>query len=170
MAKNRILIVDDDARLREAITDTLMLSGYECTEASGGAQALDLLSRLRISMVISDIQMEGMDGHRLLNAVHVKYPQIPVLLMTAYANIDGMVKAMRDGAVDYLTKTFAPEVLLNQVSRYVPLQVVDKREPVYGDPRTEALLEMARKVARSEATVMITGSCGSGKEVLSRHS
>ncbi len=169
MVKNRILIVDDDARLREAITDTLMLSGYECAEASGGVQALDLLSRLRISMVISDIQMEGMDGHCLLNAVHEKYPQIPVLLMTAYANIDGAVKAMRDGAVDYLAKPFAPEVLLNQVSRYVPLQVVDKREPVYGDPRTEALLEMARKVARSEATVMISGPSGSGKEVLSRY-
>lgn len=65
MVKNRILIVDDDARLWEAITDTLILSGYECQEASGGAQALDLQSRFRISMVISDIQMEGMDGHRL---------------------------------------------------------------------------------------------------------
>lgn len=82
--------------------------------------------------------------------------------MTAYANIDG--------AVDYLAKPFAPEVLLNQVSRYVPIQLVDKREPVYGDPQTETLLEMARKVARSKATVMITGSCGSGKEVLSWHS
>ena len=168
MGKNRILIVDDDARLREAITDTLMLSGYECTEAAGGEQALDILSRMRIGMVISDIQMDGMDGHSLLNAIHEKYPQIPVLLMTAYANIDGAVKAMRDGAVDYLAKPFAPEVLLNQVIRYVPQEPVDRSGPVYGDPKTAELLEMARKVARTEATVMITGPSGSGKEVLSR--
>jgi len=168
MAKNRILIVDDDARLREAITDTLMLSGYECIEAAGGSQALDILERMRIGMVISDIQMEGMDGHRLLNVIHEKHPQIPVLLMTAYANIDGAVKAMRDGAVDYLAKPFAPEVLLNQVIRYVPQEHADSGGPVYGDPKTADLLEMARKVARSEATVMITGPSGSGKEVLSR--
>lgn len=169
MAKSQILVVDDDVRLREAITDTLMISGYECKEASGGIDALSLLSREHVDMVISDIQMDGMDGHTLLASIHEKYPNIPVLLMTAYANIDGAVKAMRNGAVDYLAKPFAPEVLLNQVSRYVPIHTVDRRDPIYGDPKTAALLAMAKKVAQSEATVMITGPSGSGKEVLSRY-
>ncbi len=169
MGKNRILIVDDDSRLREAIVDTLMLSGYECTEAASGDEALELLTRMNIRMVISDVQMEGMDGHKLLSSIHEKSPNIPVLLMTAYANIDGAVRAMRDGAVDYLAKPFAPEVLLNQVNRYIPSQEIDSNEPVFGDPSTQKLLSVAEKVAASEATVMITGPSGSGKEVLSRY-
>ena len=169
MSKSQILVVDDDSRLREAIIDTLVISGYECREASGGNEALDLLSRINVDMVISDIQMDGMDGHTLLNSIHEKYPNIPVLLMTAYANIDGAVRAMKDGAVDYLAKPFAPEVLLNQVNRYIPISKDDSRDPVYGDPKTKELLSLAQRVAKSEATVMITGPSGSGKEVLSRY-
>lgn len=169
MAKSQILVVDDDSSLREAICDTLLLSGYDCHEASNGIEALSVLSRMHVDMVISDIQMDGMDGHTLLNSIHEKYPTIPVLLMTAYANIDGAVKAIRNGAVDYLAKPFAPEVLLNQVNRYVPMNVVDSSDPVYGDPKTATLLALAKKVALSDATVMITGPSGSGKEVLSRY-
>lgn len=168
MAKSQILVVDDDKSLREAICDTLLISGYECKEASDGIEALSILSRMQIDMVISDIQMDGMDGHTLLKSINNKYPNTPVLLMTAFANIDGAVKAMRDGAVDYLAKPFAPEVLLNQVSRYVPMNIIDSNDPVYGDPQTANLLSIAKKVALSDATVMITGPSGSGKEVLSR--
>ncbi|MGN1393527.1 MAG: sigma-54-dependent transcriptional regulator [Succinivibrionaceae bacterium] len=169
MSKSQILVVDDDNSLREAILDTLEISGYNCKEAIGGTEALDILAHAHIDMVISDIQMDGMDGHTLLNTIHSLYPNIPVLLMTAYANIDGAVKAMRYGAVDYLSKPFAPEVLLNQVSRYVPIYTVDKRTPIFGDEKTKQLLAMANKVAQSDATVMITGPSGSGKEVLSRY-
>ncbi|MEE0986957.1 MAG: sigma-54 dependent transcriptional regulator [Succinivibrionaceae bacterium] len=169
MGSSRILVVDDDIRLREAITDTLVLSGYECLEAASGNEALAILQTKTVNMVISDIQMDGMDGHKLLVSIHEAYPKIPVLLMTAYANIDGAVKAMRNGAVDYLAKPFAPEVLLNQVSRYVPANVVEDHNPVCGDPKTKALLAMAAKVAATDATVMITGPSGAGKEVLSRY-
>ena len=169
MSQSQILIVDDDSELREAIVDTLMLTGYACIEASGGEEALSLLAKRRVDMVISDIQMEGMDGHTLLNSIHEKYPQLPVLLMTAYANIDGAVRAMRDGAIDYLAKPFAPEVLLNQVSRYVPVSRISKGEPVWKDPATGELLKLAAKVAQSDATVMITGPSGSRKEILSRY-
>lgn len=169
MNSSLILVVDDDSQLREAIVDTLMLTGYACIEASNGDDALNLLNRRVVDMVISDIQMNGMDGHTLLNCIREKYPQIPVLLMTAYANIDGAVKAMRDGAIDYLAKPFAPEVLLNQVSRYVPVKRITKREPIWADPSTGDLLQLALKVAASDATVMITGPSGSGKEVLSRY-
>ncbi len=110
-----------------------------------------------------------MDGLTLLATIRQQYPQIPVLLMTAYANIDGAVRAMREGAIDYLAKPFSPEVLLNQVSRYVPAQKVEKRAVVYGDPKTAELFQLATRVARSEATVMVTGPSGTGKEVLARY-
>lgn len=168
MNQSRILVVDDDSQLREAIVDTLMLSGYDCLEASSGEDALYMLLKRQVDMVIADIQMGGMDGHTLLRNIRDKYPQLPVLLMTAYANIDGAVRAMREGAIDYLAKPFAPEVLLNQVSRYVPVSRVTKREPIWADPSTGELLQLAAKVAASDATVMITGPSGSGKEVLSR--
>ena len=169
MNQSRILVVDDDSQLREAIVDTLMLTGYDCLEASSGEDALYQLSKRSVDMVIADIQMDGMDGHTLLRNIRDKYPQLPVLLMTAYANIDGAVRAMREGAIDYLAKPFAPEVLLNQVSRYVPVRKVTKREPIWADPSTGELLQLAAKVAASDATVMITGPSGSGKEVLSRY-
>ena len=169
MTQARILVVEDDNGLREALVDTLLLGGYECREVDSGERALLALSRQRFDMVISDIQMGGMDGLTLLANIRQQYPQVPVLLMTAYANIDGAVRAMREGAIDYLAKPFSPEVLLNQVSRYVPAQKVEKRAVVYGDPRTAELFQLATRVARSEATVMVTGPSGTGKEVLARY-
>lgn len=169
MSQARILVVEDDGGLREALVDTLLLGGYECREADSGERALVQLSRQSFDMVISDIQMGGMDGLTLLQTIRQQYPQTPVLLMTAYANIDGAVRAMREGAIDYLAKPFSPEVLLNQVSRYVPAQRVEKRAVVYGDPRSAELFQLAAKVAKSEATVMVSGPSGTGKEVLARY-
>lgn len=169
MSQAKILIVDDDIRLREAIVDTLNIGGYDCVEADNGLMALSVLGRTNVDMVISDVQMSGMDGHTLLNNIAAQYSSIPVLLMTAYANIDGAVRAMRDGAIDYLAKPFSPEVLLNQVSRYVPAHIVEKKDPIYGDESTKALLALATKVAKTDASVMISGPSGSGKEVLSRY-
>ena len=169
MGQSQILVVDDDQELREAIVDTLMISGYACVEAESGEDALTMLTRRHIDMVISDIQMGVMDGLSLLRSVHEKYPQLPVLLMTAFANIDGAVEAMREGAIDYLAKPFAPEVLLNQVSRYVPVTKISRSRVVYDDPSTRELFALATKVASTDTTVMVTGPSGSGKEVLSRY-
>ncbi|WP_409420488.1 sigma-54 dependent transcriptional regulator [Pseudaeromonas sp. ZJS20] len=169
MSQSRILVVEDDAGLQEAIVDTLLLAGYDCLAADSGEAALVCLGQQGVDMVISDIQMGGMDGHTLLANLKQKWPQLPVLLMTAYANIDGAVRAMREGAIDYLAKPFSPEVLLNQVSRYVPPHKVERHTPVFGDASTGELLQLAARVARSEATVMISGPSGAGKEVLARY-
>ena len=169
MSQGKLLVVEDDAGLREALVDTLLLAGYLCSEVDSGEAALVALNNHKFDLVISDIQMGGMSGLNLLQTIKEKYPILPVLLMTAYATIDDAVNAMRDGAIDYLAKPFSPEVLLNQVSRYAPVNKVESRTPIYGDPNTEKLFKMAEKVANSDASVMITGPSGSGKEVLSRY-
>ncbi|WP_026958004.1 sigma-54-dependent transcriptional regulator [Aliagarivorans taiwanensis] len=168
MTASTILIVEDDAGLREALVDTLMLSGYSVVEADCAEQALIRLNESEVDLVISDIQMPGMDGLNLLKNIKKRWSTVPVLLMTAYAKIDDAVNAMRDGAVDYIAKPFAPEVLLNQVSRYASPSKPENYSPVYGDPSTEKLLKLAEKVAGSEASVLISGPSGTGKEVLSR--
>lgn len=169
MSQGKLLVVEDDAGLREALIDTLVLAGYNCLEVDSAEAALVILNQQKFDLVISDIQMGGMSGLSLLQNIKERYPSLPVLLMTAYATIDDAVNAMRDGAIDYLAKPFSPEVLLNQVSRYAPVNKVESRTPIYGDSSTEKLLKMAEKVAASDASVMISGPSGSGKEVLSRY-
>ncbi|KXO14205.1 Flagellar regulatory protein FleQ [Moritella sp. JT01] len=169
MSHSQILVVEDDLGLREALVDTLLMAGYECDEVDSGESALIALGKKPYDMVVSDIQMGGMTGLTLLHNIKQKYPDLPVLLMTAYAKVDDAVTAMRNGAVDYIGKPFSPEVLINQVGRYVPPQKIAKRTPCYGDEKTEQLLSLARKVAKSDATVMVTGPSGTGKEVLSRY-
>lgn len=169
MSKTTILIVEDDAGLREALLDTLLLGNYNVVEADCAEQALLMLSSHAVDLVVSDIQMGNMSGLTLLKNIKAKYPNMPVLLMTAYATIDDAVQAMRDGATDYLSKPFAPEVLLNLVGRYAPAQKIISRTPIVADPSSLKLLELSRKVAKSDATVMVMGPSGSGKEVLSRY-
>lgn len=169
MNPHKILVVEDDAGLREALVDTLMLGGYECVECESGEEALLTLKKTQVSMVVSDVQMGGMSGLSLLRSIKLKWPELPMLLMTAYATIDDAVSAMRDGASDYMAKPFAPEVLLNLVSRYLPVPTIESNDPVIGDPKSVELLALAKKVAQSDASVMISGPSGSGKEVLSQY-
>jgi two-component system response regulator FlrC len=164
-----VLIVEDDASLREALTDTLELSGYEVLEAADGAAALKLLEGRRVGLVVSDVQMKPMDGEQLLREIKRRWPGLPVLLMTAYGMIERAVEAMRAGACNYLPKPFEPEVLVAEVARWMlPAAVQTPDEPIARDPASQQLLELARRVAGSEATVLITGESGAGKEVLAR--
>ncbi|BDM63798.1 sigma-54-dependent Fis family transcriptional regulator [Shewanella sp. NFH-SH190041] len=167
MAEARILLVEDDNALREALLDTLQLAQYECMQVSCAEDAVVALKNAAFDMVISDVQMPGIGGIALLEHMQQYYPKIPVLLMTAYATVHKAVSAIKLGAVDYLAKPFAPEVLLNQVSRYL-LPVQDTCQPVVADEKSQALLTLAQRVANSDASVMITGPSGSGKEVLAR--
>lgn len=169
MSISKVLIVEDDAGLREALVDTLLLGGYQILQADCAETALSLLGQENVDLVVSDIQMGQMSGLSLLRSIKQKYPHLPVLLMTAYATIDDAVKAMRDGATDYLAKPFAPQVLLNLVGRYAPANKVESCQPVAADPVSIKLLELATRVARADATVMVLGPSGSGKEVLARY-
>ncbi len=164
-----VLIVEDDPDLLEALCATLKLDGYTTLAASSGEQAIDLLRTHPAGLVISDVQMRPMDGYTLLQAIKRSHPWIPVVLMTAYGEVDKAVAAMRSGASDYLLKPFDPHSLLAHVRHYLlTVSDEDESEIVAEDPRTLTLLSLAKKVAATSATVMLTGESGSGKEVLAR--
>ncbi|WP_408900348.1 sigma-54-dependent transcriptional regulator [Photobacterium piscicola] len=168
MSQTRVLVVEDDEGLREALVDTLALAGYQWLEAESAEHALVLLKSESVDIVVSDVQMTGMDGLALLRSIKLQWPKMPVLLMTAYANIEDAVAAMKEGALDYMAKPFASQVLLNMVGRYAPIRS-NATNTVAADPKSLHLLAMAEKVAKTDASVMVLGPSGSGKEVLSRY-
>jgi len=169
MSDHKVLVVEDDDGLREALVDTLSLGGYQCIEADSGETALLLLKNHKVDIVVSDVQMGGMSGLSLLKSIKSQAVNLPVLLMTAYGTIDDAVQAMKDGACNYIAKPFAPEVLLNMVSQYIPPPVINKHEPIVADKHSLELLVLAKKVATTEASVMVLGPSGSGKEVLAQY-
>lgn len=167
--ERQILIVEDDRNLQEAIVDTLELNGFQCLTADSAEQALLSLKSEAVDMVISDVQMPGLSGLQLLQSMQSQGLVIPTLMMTAYAKVDDAVIAMRAGALDYLSKPFSTERLLELVNRYLPAQTVSAGQPVVGDSYSEQMLRLAKRVANTDATVMVTGPSGSGKEVLAQY-
>lgn len=170
MARPRILIVEDDHDLREALVTTLELAKFRVEEAGSAEQALEKLARTPVDMVVSDVNMPGMSGHELLAEIQRKFPGLPVMLITAYGQISHAVNAMQSGAVDYLVKPFEPQVLVEAIDKVVGNSGARRPdEPVAEDPVSKRLFQLARKVAASDSTVMISGESGTGKEVLARY-
>ncbi len=167
----KVLIVEDDPDLREALYDTLELANIGVVAADSGEQALKVLAgRNDIGMIVSDVNMGGMSGHELLAAVKKDYPHLSVMLITAYASIAASVDAMRNGAVDYLVKPFAPAVLVDAVNKYMGnTPPVNDDEPVAVSAASRQLLALAERLAQSDTTAMILGESGTGKEVLARY-
>ncbi|NOZ52439.1 MAG: sigma-54-dependent Fis family transcriptional regulator [Gammaproteobacteria bacterium] len=169
MMQATILVVEDDLDLRDALNDTLVLAGYSVIVAQDGRMALDQIERQMPTLVVTDIQMPRMNGHVLLKHIKKRWPDLPVMLMTAYGTIQKAVEAMRDGAVDYLTKPFEAEVLVNMVGQYVNVPADDSHQLIATDEVSKKTAEIARRVAITDATVLIAGESGSGKEVLARY-
>ena len=164
-----VLFVEDDQSLREALCETATLAGYESLSADCGATALDILSNKPVDLVISDIQMESMDGHQLLKEIRKRDGDLPVVLMTAYGSIQSAVEALRQGATDYLVKPFEAEVLVSRIAQWAPaFKPVQGEQMIAEDVATKRVIELARRVASSDAAVMITGESGVGKEVFFR--
>lgn len=165
-----ILVVEDDASLREALQDTLELAGYQVLAAGDGDAALNRLKTSRVGLIISDVQMQPMDGYTLLKRAKQLAPNVPFLLMTAFGELQKAVEAMRNGAAHYLLKPFEPDVLLAEVAKYlIPGEDIAADEWVAEDPATQAVMALAQRVAGTDATVLLAGESGVGKEVFARY-
>src|SRR3954469_5991138 len=166
----KILVVEDDTNLREALSDTLQLADYAVIAATSAEDALKKLAEHDdLRMIISDVNMGAMSGHDLLREVKANYPHIPMMLITAYASISQSVDAIKNGAVDYLVKPFAPNVLVETMARHLGVAQIQGDEPIAHAPSSRQLLQLAQRVAQSESTVLIVGESGTGKEVLARY-
>lgn len=168
--KPRLMVVEDDPVLREAIADTLELASFHVVSVDCAEKAVAWLEKNRdIDLIVSDVNMGAMSGHDLLKKVRGDYAHIPVLLITAYASVSESVRAMREGAVDYLVKPFEPQVLVETVRKFCFTGAAKSDEPIAVAESSKQLLQLARRVAQSESTVLLIGESGTGKEVLAKY-
>jgi two-component system response regulator FlrC len=170
MSDFKILVVEDDTQLRVAIVDTLKLQKITCFQCPSAEAAIVLLKQQNVSMILSDISMGELSGFDLLKHVKTHYPAIPMVLMTAFGEVEKAVQAIQLGAMDYLVKPFEVDVLVDTVNQFCnqAQSPFDLDEPVAVDPSSRALFKLAKQVSDSDATVMISGESGTGKEVLAR--
>ena len=165
----KVLVVEDDDTLRDALCDTVEYGGYSAVSARNGVEALKVLQREAVGLVISDVQMDEMDGHTLLREVKKLKADLPFVLVTAHGSVERAVEAIQQGAADYLLKPFEAEVLLEMVSRLVAPVGTAATGMVAEDPAMTAICELSRRVAGTPATVLVSGESGTGKEVLARY-
>jgi two-component system response regulator GlrR len=177
--KCRVLLVDDDHSLLRLLSLRLSTAGYEILAVESGEQALAQLPLFHPHLIITDLQMDGMDGLTLFNQVHSRNPSLPVIILTAHGTIPDAVEATSRGVYSYLTKPFDSKTLLEHVARALKITgdtPADndestsewRKEIITRSPLMESLLTQARLVADSDASVLIRGQSGTGKELLAR--
>lgn len=177
----RILFIDDDLAGREVALFNLRKAGYEVRAAADGGEGLAAFSPESFDLVVTDLKMPGVTGLEVLRVVHGRSPEVPVLVITAFGNVETAVEAMREGAYDFIGKPFHRDQLLLSVGKaFERRRLTDEvralrirasgveREIVSASPAMARLLEMVDRVARSEATVLVTGESGTGKEAVAR--
>jgi len=170
-----ILIVDDEKRFRQLYADTLTDAGYRVATAPSAEKALEKVLKEKPAMVISDVRMQGMDGLELLTQVRQQFTELPFLLVTAYSNVRDAVNALKLGAVDYLEKPVDLDELLIAVGEALG-HTVETTLPdipenllqgiIATSPAMQTLLHEAYRVASSDATILLTGESGTGKDVV----
>jgi two-component system, NtrC family, response regulator HydG len=178
-----ILVVDDDREMSSILVEILTAAGYRALSASSGADALALVRREHLDLVISDLRMVGMSGHQLQAEIKRLAPNLPVVIITAFGSIQTAVESMKLGAFDYITKPFSNDELLLVVSR--ALENRSLRQEIkrlrgelahsYGleniiaaSHKMTAVLEIVEQIADSAASVLLTGESGTGKELIAR--
>ena len=185
MTAKRILVVDDDSYVRSGTEEILLRQGYEVDTAGSAAAALQALEGAEYDLMLSDIKMPGMSGLELLEKVVPQWPELTVVLMTAYGAIDDAVRAMRNGAYNYVLKGdgSAPEEMEIVVEQALKVQDTERENrrlrselsSRYGfgsmigkSPAMVQVFDLVRTVADSRATVLVTGESGTGKELVAR--
>lgn len=181
MAKGyRILVVDDDPGVLRLLSIRLKSNGYEVATAQSGEEALSNFAGIRPHLVITDLRMDGMDGMTLFQNLHKQHPTLPVIILTAHGSIPDAVDATKNGVFGFITKPFEAPALLQQVdnalrlSGVVELEGTDKQinswraEIISRSPLMEDVLQRAKMIAPSEASVFIHGESGTGKELLAK--
>jgi len=181
--KARILIVDDEKRMRRILQILLKSQGYEIKLAQDGDEAWGMFQQVPYDLVITDLKMPGIDGMELLGLINKQNPDVPVIVITAYGSVDSAVKAMKQGAYDYITKPFENEEIkivvakalsfssMKHENRYLREAVGAKHKYHYfiGDsPQVRKVRELAAQVARTSSTVLIQAESGTGKELIAR--
>ena len=173
----RLLIVDDDADLLKLLQMRLEAAGYDVTAVGSAEAALAQMDVQRPALVLSDVQLPGMDGLALFNTIRERHPALPVILLTAHGTIPDAVAATAQGVYTYLTKPFDGRALLDTIAQALTLTAVHQddspdqhwRESIVSRSNVMAeVLAEARLVAASQAPVLIRGESGSGKELLAR--
>lgn len=179
----KILVVDDEPIVRESLRDWLSDASYQVFTAENGPQALEIIERERVGILIADLVMPGMDGIELMKRAKACLPQIEVVIMTAYGSVPTAIAAMKEGAYDYIEKPFCPERVESLLERLVEhqglveenLSLRQKLEERYRfenivakSNKMQKIIELIKLVAKSNATVLITGESGTGKELVAR--
>ncbi|HEX6828456.1 MAG TPA: response regulator, partial [Burkholderiales bacterium] len=176
----KVLLVDDDPDLLRLLSLRLKSAGHDVTAVDSGEKALASLAVSRPQLVITDVQMSGMDGMALFDAVHKANPTLPVIILTAHGSIPDAVDATRRGVFGYLTKPYEAKVLLEQVRKALQMggalagaegsgrDELWREGIITRNERMDDLLAQAKLVAGGDASVFIYGESGSGKEMLAR--
>lgn len=179
----QILIVDDEENVRRMLTTTFDFDGHHTLCAADGEEALELFHQHQPDVVLMDIRMPRLNGIDALEKMHAEHPKIPVVLMTAYAEVETAVEALRYGAFDYIIKPFDLSELKLVIQRALQLQEMKKEINLLHQALSESyqwdrilthspkMMEICRdtaRIARSQATVLITGESGTGKELIAR--
>lgn len=176
----RILVVDDHDRARESMTEILRHAGHEAHPCSSAVEALAYLKGNPVDLVITDLQMPGIDGLDFIRRIAEQHTGLPVIMVTAYATVSSAVEAMRHGAFDYIEKPFRVEQLEGLVRRALeqghthdatcPLSTepADRPTMIGASPQMRELRARIAQVAPTSETVLITGESGTGKELVAR--
>ncbi|UZE33683.1 sigma-54 dependent transcriptional regulator [Pseudomonas sp. B21-059] len=180
---HNLLVVDDEPKLCDLLSSALSQNGIQVFTAGNGLHALKVLEQEDIDLVISDWRMPGMDGPQLLAEIKQRYPNLPVIVMTAYSTVKNAVQSMRNGAYDYIAKPFDIDELDITVSKALQFRDILKDnqrmraeldehqqfDSLVGDsPAFRQVLQAVDSVRESSATILLTGESGTGKEMVAR--
>ena len=177
--KKRILVVDDELNIRRILQASLDKAGFHTVVADSAEAALEAMQAEPADCVLTDVTMPGMDGYELQRTVHGRWPDVPVIILTAFGTIPQAVQSIREGAFEYVTKPFDLEVVKKIVKAALkgtkgagpskkPADARPSKPFVAESPSMIEVMETIRQIAGSRATILVTGESGTGKEIVGR--